>query len=262
MSGIDNKQKKLTLVGAGPGDLELITVKGLNALRSAKVVLYDALVNPELLREAPQASLRIYVGKRKDKHALPQDSINKLIVEYALTIGNVVRLKGGDSFVFGRGYEEIAYARSFGIETEVVPGISSSISVPALQKIPVTSRGYSESFWVITGSNGKRELSNDLRTAAQTNATVVVLMGVSQLPAIIDIYKEAGKGDLPAAIIQNGSLPNEKYVVGTIAGIEELAQLNQIGAPAIIIIGKVVALHQDYKLNKALAQTIQQVSLN
>ena len=262
MNNHNIKEKKVTLVGAGPGDVELITLKGLKALQQARVVLYDALVNTQLLKEAPESSIRIYVGKRKNQHALSQLAINKLIVEYALTVGNVVRLKGGDSFVFGRGFEEISYAASFGVETEVIPGISSSISVPALQHIPVTSRGYSESFWVITGSNGNQELSNDLSVAVNTEATVVILMGVNQLPAIVNKYKEAGREGLPVAIIQNGSLPNEKYVVGTIATIEELATANQIGTPAIIIIGKVVSLHRDFSLKQQISDLINGVTLN
>ncbi len=243
-------EKKLTLVGAGPGDIGLITVKGLQAIKKAKVILYDALVNTDLLQEARPETELIYVGKRRNAHALPQEKINKLIVEYALTTGNVVRLKGGDSFVFGRGYEEIAYAEAFGIETEVIPGISSSISVAALQKIPVTSRGYSESFWVITGCNGKGQLSRDLEVAANTHATVVVLMGVNQLKQIVEVYQHAQRGTTAVAIIQNGSLPTEKYAVATIDTIVSEAQQKNIGTPAIIVIGKVVELHRDFEPNR------------
>ncbi|MES2630323.1 MAG: uroporphyrinogen-III C-methyltransferase [Bacteroidota bacterium] len=238
--------KTVTLVGAGPGDVELITLKGIKALRKAKVVLYDALVNTELLEEAPADAIKVFVGKRNNDHALPQEQINRLIVEYALTVGDVVRLKGGDSFVFGRGHEEIAYAAAFGVETSVVPGISSSIAVPALQQIPVTSRGVSESFWVITGCTSKKQLSGDVRLAAQSSATVVVLMGVNSLPEIVNAFVEEAKEDTAIAIIQNGSLPDEKFVLGTIANIEERAAAANVGAPAIIIIGKVVELHRDF----------------
>src|SRR6476661_2834377 len=163
---------KLTLVGAGPGDAELITVKGIKALSQADVVLYDALVNPDILEYAPQNAVKLYVGKRSKNHTYTQEQINTLIVELAHKHGHVVRLKGGDSFVFGRGLEEIKYAELFEIETSVVPGISSSIGVPALSGIPVTHRGASESFWVITGTTSKGELSKDVRVAAHTNATV------------------------------------------------------------------------------------------
>src|SRR5690349_2015813 len=143
---------KLTLVGAGPGDPDLISVKGIRVLQSADVVLYDALVNEELLHYVPEEAPRIYVGKRLGQHEFTQTKINELIVVMANLHGHVVRLKGGDPFVFGRGQEEIAFARQHGLETAIVPGISSSIAVPELQGIPITSRGISESFWVLTGT--------------------------------------------------------------------------------------------------------------
>ena len=151
----------LTLVGAGPGDPELITLKGVKALQQADVVLYDALVSTELLSYAPAHAQLVYVGKRRGRCEFAQSDLNQLIVDYALTYGHVVRLKGGDSFVFGRGYEEIGFAQEFGIQTSVIPGISSSISVPALAGIPLTCRGVSESFWVLTGTTKNHSLSND-----------------------------------------------------------------------------------------------------
>ena len=156
------KKPYLTLVGAGPGDPELFTLKGVKALSTADVVLYDALVNKDLLDYAPAKAQKVFVGKRAGKHSLKQEEINELIVEYAFNYGHVVRLKGGDPFVFGRGHEEIAYAAAFGIDSSVVPGISSSIAVPEMQKIPVTARGYSESFWVVTGTTKEGELSKDI----------------------------------------------------------------------------------------------------
>jgi uroporphyrin-III C-methyltransferase len=226
------KNPKLTLVGAGPGDIELITLKGLKALAQADVVLYDALVNPELLNHAPVGSLKLYVGKRKGNHEFTQEQINNLIVDYA--------------FVFGRGHEEIQYADSFNIETEYIPGISSSIGVPGLQGIPVTSRGYGESFWVITGTTASGELSEDVRAAAQTNATVVILMGVSKLRKIVDVFQSFNKQDMPIAIIQNGSLPDEKIALGTIDTIIRIAEEEKIGSPAVIVIGEVVKLHAHF----------------
>lgn len=248
--------RKVTLVGAGPGDPDLISVKGLKAVKNAKVILYDALVNPILLEDTREDAVKIFVGKRNNDHALPQDKINKLIVEYALAIGDVVRLKGGDPFVFGRGHEEIAYASVFGIESEVVPGISSSISVPALQGIPVTSRGVSDSFWVITGCTTQKQLSADLELAAKSNATIVVLMGVNRIKDIVQTFVEEGKEDTAVAIIQNGSLPDEKFVLGTVANIEERATAAKIGAPAIIIIGKVVELHREFVRELVLNQWV------
>ncbi len=237
---------KLTLVGAGPGDPDLISIKGAKALAAADAVLYDALTHPDLLKHAPENAPKVFVGKRVGQHSFSQDEINKLIVEYALNYGHVVRLKGGDPFVFGRGQEEIEYVEAFNIPTEVVPGISSAIGVPGLQKIPLTRREDSESFWVITGTNKDLELSKDLALAAQSTATVIVLMGTRKLALIAETYRNVGRGEMPVAIIQNGSLENEKVVLGTVDTIEKLAADNQIGAPAIIVLGEVVKHHPKF----------------
>lgn len=239
---------KITLVGAGPGDIELITLKGINALKTANVVLFDALVNKELLDFAPKDAVKIYVGKRNHNHAYTQEQINTLIVDMAYTHGHVVRLKGGDSFVFGRGQEELNYANVFNIETSVVPGISSSISVPALAGIPVTHRGVSESFWVITGTTKDNQLSQDVLLAAKTNATVVILMGLGKLKEITEIFSKEGKSNTAIALIQDGSLPTQKVAVGTINTIVDIADNNQIKAPAVIVIGEVVEQHQQFEL--------------
>lgn len=239
---------KLTLIGAGPGDEELITLKGIKALNQANVVLYDALVNRGLLEHAPTDAVKIYVGKRNKNHTYSQDEINRLIVENAHKYGHVVRLKGGDSFVFGRGLEEIKYAELFEIETAVVPGISSSIGVPAISGIPVTHRSASESFWVITGTTSAGKLSKDVRIAAHTEATVVILMGVSKLAEIVKVYKGVGKEDTGIAIIQNGTLANEKIAMGNIDTIQRIAAKKNIEAPAVIVIGEVVKLHSKYPL--------------
>lgn len=235
---------KLTVVGAGPGDPELITVKAINALSEADVVLYDALVNTELLKYVPLKAKKIFVGKRNSRHEYSQDQINKLIVENALLHGRVVRLKGGDPFVFGRGGEEILYAEAFDIETAIVPGISSSIGVPGASGIPVTHRGLSESFWVITGTKQNGELSEDIKVAANTNATVVILMGLSKLDKITEEYLKLGKGEMPVAVIQNGTLASENIAIGTIVNIKKEVIEQNIKAPAIIVIGNVVKLHK------------------
>lgn len=233
---------KLTLIGAGPGDPDLITLKGVKALQKAKVVLYDALTHPDLLAHCPESCVKVHVGKRYGKHSCSQDVINYLIVEYAYQYGEVVRLKGGDPYVFGRGYEEVEYAARHGIESEVIPGISSSYAVPALAGIPLTSRGVSESFWVVTGTTQSHQISGDLALAAQSTATVVVLMGVSKLPEIVETYSALGKLNESIAIIQNGTLPDEKIVTGKISNILPLAQVSGIGSPAIIVIGPAAAL--------------------
>lgn len=235
---------KLTLVGAGPGDPELITLKGLNALKNAKVVLYDALIHPDLLLHCTKECVKVYVGKRFGRHSSPQDLINELIVDYAKRYGEVVRLKGGDSFIFGRGFEEMEYAAHHGIRTEIIPGISSSYAVPALNGIPLTSRGISESFWVVTGTTKSHQLSEDFQLAARSTATVVILMGMHKLAEIVEIYQQIGKTDTPVAIIQNGSLPDQKIVIGKVSNILPLVQIEEISSPAIIVIGKAAVLNE------------------
>jgi len=250
---------KVTLVGAGPGDPDLITLKGIRAIASADVILYDALVNESLLEYASKDCTKIYVGKRAERLSTSQDHINQLLIDYALTHGHVVRLKGGDPFVFGRGGEELDFVRQFDIETAVVPGISSSVGLTGLQQIPLTYRGISESFWVITGSTSDGRLSNDLYTAVQTNATVVVLMGFSKLREIVALYQSEGKGNLPIALIQNGSLPNERVVLGRIDSIIQDAERSLVGVPAIIVLGEVVAKHQEFEAVKLELASIQNV---
>jgi uroporphyrin-III C-methyltransferase len=236
----DIVKPKVTLVGAGPGDPELITLKAVLALNKADVVLYDALIDPILLKHAPQTSIKIFVGKRVGKHSQPQEDTNQLCVSLAKKHGHVVRLKGGDPFVFGRGSEEIEYIETFGIPTELIPGITSAIAVPASAGIPVTKRGVSESFWVVTGTTSNGELSNDLALAAQSTATVVVLMGTKKLREIAHIYGRYAKSDLPIAIIQSGTTSEEKITAGYISDIIQKAEESKVEAPAIIIIGEVV----------------------
>jgi uroporphyrin-III C-methyltransferase len=230
---------QLTLVGAGPGDPELITLKAIKALQNADAVLYDDLANEVLLQYAPQAA-HVYVGKRSGKHSSKQEEINELIVKYALEYGHVVRLKGGDPFIFGRASEEIATAENFNIPVTIVPGISSSTALPALHQVPITQRNVSEGFWVMTATVQNHRLASDLQLAAQSSATVIILMGVHKLPDIVDIYQTLGKNETPIMIIQNGSLPNEKVVIGTIDTILAIAQQAEISTPAIMVIGEVV----------------------
>lgn len=234
------KTPKLTVVGAGPGDVELITLKGIKAIETADVVLYDALINEDLLKYASAKAELIFVGKRKGCYAFQQEQINELIVSKAKEKGHVVRLKGGDPFIFGRGAEEIDYVRQFGLETYVVPGISSSIAVPAYQGIPLTKRGASESFWVITGTTKAHQLSEDVAIAAKSTATVVILMGMSKLDAIVQIFSAENKQKTAVAIIQEGTTDNEKVGFGTIETIVKVVEEKQLTNPAIIVIGDVV----------------------
>ena len=237
------KEPRITLVGAGPGDTDLITLKAIKALKNADVVLYDALVNEEILQFAPETAIKVFVGKRSGDHSYSQDAVNRLMIDYALNYGHVVRLKGGDPFVFGRGFEEVGFAASYSIAAEVIPGISSSIAVPGLQGIPITHRGLSESFWVVTGTTASGAISQDLFAAAKSKATVIVLMGIKRLGEIVQIFKNEGKNRLPVAVIQNGSMENERLAIGTVDTIVEAAMDKKIDSPAIIVFGDVVGLH-------------------
>ncbi|PCJ81223.1 MAG: uroporphyrinogen-III C-methyltransferase [Bacteroidetes bacterium] len=239
------RKPKLTLVGAGPGDPELITLKGVKALSSAKVVLYDALVHPDMLDYTSDGCLNILVGKRSGHHSYKQHEINELIVKYAYEFGSVVRLKGGDPFVFGRASEEIEYADKYGITSNVIPGLSCSTALPGLHGMPLTKRGVNESFWVVTGTTKNGKISDDFYLAARSSATVVVLMGRKKLNVVTEFYKSIGKENLPIAVIQNGSLESEKTAIGSIIDIEALVEEKKIGTPAILIIGEVVKYHSE-----------------
>lgn len=233
-------QPQLTVVGAGPGDPELITLKALRALQSADVVLYDALVSTQLLEHAPSKSLKIYVGKRQYEKSMEQPQLNAAIVEYASKFGHVVRLKGGDPFVFGRGMEEILFAQSKGIPAAYIPGISSSIAVAGSAGIAVTQRGVSRSFWVITATTDLGTLNPDLLLAVHTDATIVVLMGLSKLAEITAEFVLVGKANLPVAVIQDGTLPTQKIVTGTIEDIASKTKAAGLKSPAILVFGDVV----------------------
>lgn len=250
------KEPRITLVGAGPGDAELITLKGLKAIQSADVILYDALVNEDLLDFAPDHATKVYVGKRSGDHSYSQDGVNQLMVDYAINYGHVVRLKGGDPFVFGRGFEELDFAAIHCIPAQVIPGISSSIGVPGMQQIPVTHRGMSESFWVVTGTTQAGTISKDLYRAAGTNATIVVLMGLHKLTEITEIFKNEGKNSLPVAVIQNGTSRDEKIAIGIVDTIVAVVEEKKITSPALIIFGNVVSLHPQFQTIKAFYDII------
>ncbi|SFH01354.1 uroporphyrinogen-III C-methyltransferase [Pedobacter insulae] len=243
-------EPKISLVGAGPGDPDLLTLKGVKALQTADVVLYDALVNEALLNHAPKQAIKVYVGKRSGDESFSQELVNKLMIDYALNYGHVVRLKSGDPFVFARGYEEIDVAESYSIPTEIIPGISSALGVPGLQKIPMVYSALSESFWVVTGTNAKGEVSPDLYVAAKSNATIVVLMGIEKIKEIASIFKAEGKENLPVAVIENGSSANEHVVVGIVETIEELIIEKHIQSPALLVFGQVVSLHPQFNAIK------------
>jgi uroporphyrin-III C-methyltransferase len=231
---------KVALVGAGPGDPELITVKGLKAIQESDVILYDALVSPALLAYASAGCKKIYVGKRKGKKEFPQEEINQLIVFYAIRYGYVVRLKGGDPNVFGRGHEELEYIRRREIPVEVISGISSALAAPSTAGIPLTKRGINESFWVITGTVSTGEMSKDINLAAQSTATVIILMGMSHLKKITELFQQLRSPNEPIALIQEATTPRQKIAIGTVADIVQCAAEMGISSPAVIVIGRVV----------------------
>lgn len=228
------------LVGAGPGEPDLITVKGLKVLRLADVVVYDRLVHPELLDEIRPDAERIYVGKAPGNHAVSQEEISKLLVSRARIGRLVVRLKGGDPFVFGRGGEEALALAAAGIRFHLVPGISSSISVPAYAGIPVTHRNVSSAFTVVTGHSCKEGDDPDWISLARAG-TLVILMGLKRLPKIAQTLVAAGiAASTPAAVIASGATDNQAVVEGTLENIGR--RTRHLSAPATIIIGNVVSL--------------------
>lgn len=226
----------LSLVGAGPGDSDLLTLKGLKAIRHADVILYDALINPALLEYNPDAH-KIFVGKRRGFVKKTQEQINGLILFYANKGLDVVRLKGGDPLVFGRACEELKVAQDAQIPTAVVPGIASYSGIAAQHQIPLTKRAAHESFWVVTGHTKCGKLSSDIALAAQSSATVVVLMGMRFLPEIVAQFKQHKAGNHPVAVIQNGTTAAEKSLLADLDTIVAQVKLFKIDNPAVLVFG-------------------------
>ena len=241
---------KVYLVGAGPGDPGLITVKGMDCLKQADVVVYDHLLDEQLLSVAPPQAERIYAGKRASQHALEQDEINALLVARAKEDKVVVRLKGGDPFVLGRGGEEGEALKREGLSFEVVPGVTSAVAVPAYAGVPVTHRGLASSFAVITGHEDPTKETSSLHWEHLSKGvdTLVFLMGTQNLGEIAAKLVSNGRSfDTPVAVISNGTRPSQKTVVGTLKNIVELVAKSRLKPPAIIVIGEVVAMRE--KLN-------------
>lgn len=238
---------KAYLVGAGPGDIELLTVKALRLIQEADVLIYDKLANEELLKETKEGCILLYVGKEKDKHIIPQDKINELIYQSCLKHKTVVRLKGGDPFVFGRGGEEALYLKQRDIAFEIVPGITSAISVPAYAGIPVTHRGVTPSFRVVTGHRKANDnIANINWKSFVEDETIVFLMGLHNINLIVTKLLEVGKNkNFPCAIICEGTTKNQKVITGTLEDIVEKSK--DAFSPAVIVVGEVVNLREDLK---------------
>ncbi|MGB1984494.1 MAG: uroporphyrinogen-III C-methyltransferase [Porticoccaceae bacterium] len=229
------------LVGAGPGDAELITVKAMRLLQQADAIVYDRLANPELLDYAPQRCDLIYVGKKKDQHSLPQDQICELLAALARCGKNVVRLKGGDCFIFGRGGEEVDHLNKQGIECAIVPGITAAIGCAAATQIPLTHRDHAHAVTFITGhrQQGKMHINWDL--ALQKDSTVVFYMGLSNLEEITRQLIERGcPVDKPFAIVAQGTSNNQQVVLGTVSDIAERLKGTPLPSPALLMMGDVI----------------------
>jgi len=232
------------LVGAGPGDPDLLTVKALKVLRTADVVVHDGLVSDEILELAPPAARRISVAKRKSRHSYSQDEINRMLVAFALDGLTVVRLKGGDPFIFGRGGEELEACRAAGVECRIVPGVTAALAAGANAGAPLTHRGAAQAVTFVTGHAAKGgEPDLDWESLARPNQTVVVYMGLSMAAPIAQRLMGAGRaGSTPALIVENASRADERRVVTTLAGLAQAAQA--LTGPALLIVGEAMALAQ------------------
>jgi uroporphyrin-III C-methyltransferase len=236
---------RIWLVGAGPGDPELLTLKALKALQRAEVVVHDGLVSDEILELAPAQARRISVAKRKSRHSYSQDEINRLLVAFAREGLEVVRLKGGDPFIFGRGGEELEAAREAGVPCEVIPGVTAALAASASAGAPLTHRGAAQSVTFVTGHAAKGDLPDlDWPALARPNQTVVIYMGLSQAAPIAARLTAAGRdGATPALIVENASRPDELRIKTTLAGLPQAA--DALTGPALLIVGEAMALAQD-----------------
>jgi uroporphyrin-III C-methyltransferase len=238
---------KVYLTGAGPGDIELLTIKALLVIKDADVIIYDRLANPDILEHAKDGCEFVYVGKEDGRHIMPQDDINEVIYQNALKYEKVVRLKGGDPFVFGRGGEEAQYLYERNIKFDIIPGITSAISAPAYAGIPVTHRGVAVSFRVVTGHESPNKKESQIPWENfKTNDTIIFLMGLHNLAKISKKLQEVGKpADYPCAVISKGTTNEQSVVVGTLGDIVTKAKDAQ--TPALIIVCEVVKLREQLK---------------
>ena len=253
------KKGKAYIIGAGPGDFELLTIKAKRIIENSDCIVYDRLISEDILRLAKKDAELIYLGKGNTEGGLIQDEINETLVKKCLDGKNVARVKGGDPFVFGRGGEEIEALVKNEIDFEVIPGITSSISVPAYAGIPVTHRGLARSFHVFTGHTMENGKWHNFENIAKLEGTLVFLMGVKNLDLIVgDLIKFGKNSKTPVAIIEKGATKNQRVTVGTLENILELVEKNKILPPAITIIGEVVELRENFKWfkNDILAKKI------
>lgn len=246
---------KVWLAGAGPGDAGLLTIKTKELIEQADVIVYDALISTEIMSLIPSEKECIYVGKRSGNHAVPQEGINQILLEQAQAGKKVLRLKGGDPFVFGRGGEELELLAEHGIPFEIVPGITSAVAVAAYAGIPITHRDFTSSFHVITGHARKDGVSRiDYEALVKLNGTLVFLMGISSMPDICRGLLEAGmRPDMPAAVLERGTTSRQRNIVSDVAHLVEKAKEEQVQTPAIILVGEVCALEKEFAWAKKRA---------
>jgi uroporphyrin-III C-methyltransferase/precorrin-2 dehydrogenase/sirohydrochlorin ferrochelatase len=240
-----SKHGEVFLVGAGPGDPELLTIRALRLIQSADVVVYDALVSEGVMALVPTKAERIYVGKTRANHTLPQEEINALLIKLSLLGKSVVRLKGGDPFIFGRGGEEIETLTENDIPFQVVPGISAANGVSSYAGIPLTHRDYAQSVTYTTGHLKDGTVNLDWAALTRPHQTVVIYMGLGGLEAICrNMIKNGLKADMPAAVIQQGTTKNQRVVTGTLTTLTHLVTEAKLQSPCLIIIGEVVKLRE------------------
>lgn len=242
------KTGQVILVGAGPGDPELLTLKGRRAIESADVVVYDRLVEPSILDLIPDSAQRIDVGKEPSHHAVPQEQINQILLEKALEGNRVVRLKGGDPFLFGRGGEELELLSQHGIPFQEVPGITSAIAVPAYAGIPVTHRDCCSSLHIVTGHRRKgKPLDINFRALVEAKGTLVFLMGIKALGEICQGLLDGGMAaDMPAAVVERGATPSQRVTLSTLAALPEAAKERHVASPAVILVGEVCSYARQF----------------
>ena len=248
---------RIFLVGAGPGDPDLLTVRALRLIQQADTVIYDRLVSPEILRLIPRQAAHVYVGKATSRHTLSQSEINTLLVEQADTRKTIVRLKGGDPYIFGRGGEEALALVRHGIAFEVVPGITAGQACAAYAGIPLTHRGLASGVRFITGHlRNNDNLVIDTHTLADSGQTLVIYMGLANLDLIVGKLLQAGRTpDTPAAIIERGTTPQQRNLITTIGELEATANAQDIQSPALLVVGDVVSLAAE--LGEALPETME-----
>ncbi|WP_416412293.1 uroporphyrinogen-III C-methyltransferase [Pantoea sp. App145] len=243
--GLDAPQGQVWLVGAGPGDVELLTLKALRMIKSADVVVYDRLVSDDVMAEVPSSTLAIDVGKKPGSHGLKQAQINQLLVDLARSGRNVVRLKGGDPFIFGRGGEEMVFLQQAGIGCQVVPGITAAAGCAAASGIPLTHRECAQSLRLITGHGKTGEPQLDDHSLAATNQTLVFYMGLKWSASIsVQLQAQGREPTTPVAIIENGTRPEQRVLITTLEQLSETVARERPQSPALLLVGEVVRFYR------------------